>query len=385
MIRGRASPWETSCSATRSVARLVALGDRVRERPDRLLGGVGDHRVQVLSADGAALARPEREPLELGAEPHWPRAHTLDEHPRGVELEGEAHLARVGDQALRHLALLRRLEGEHLSPRRLHRLLQGSRRLAVATRAMVVSGGIAARASATRSSVLLAPPLDAVGEQVAAGGHQRDRHRPSRSERRRREPSRPWPASNSSRAPDPPSRSARARSLARVREIFASSVPQIRYAGLISAGLEGTRPSLFPAPGEPARTLAGADLYLPHPMRRLGRLHGGSTRALAIACGRARLPGDPGVRRRARTTRPSTRPARRFRSRPAARALARLQPRPRGRDERAGPAGPRDGRHAREELLLELDPRPERPGQGVVHRGAPGVGDGWTSRSRAST
>ena len=42
---------------------LVALGDRVGERPDRLFRGIGDDRLKLGDADGPPLTRPQRQPL----------------------------------------------------------------------------------------------------------------------------------------------------------------------------------------------------------------------------------------------------------------------------------------------------------------------------------
>ena len=56
---------------------LFALDDRVGPRPDRLLRGVGDHRVELAGANAPALTGPESEALELGAQAHGARAEPV--------------------------------------------------------------------------------------------------------------------------------------------------------------------------------------------------------------------------------------------------------------------------------------------------------------------
>ena len=101
-----AAPRPGRRAARRLASSGLVTGDHgVGERPDRLLGGVGHHGFKILDADPSAIAGPEREPLEFGAEADWAGPESLDQEPRGRRLQVEAELPRVRDQLLRQLAL----------------------------------------------------------------------------------------------------------------------------------------------------------------------------------------------------------------------------------------------------------------------------------------
>ena len=161
----------------------VAFEQRVGERPDGGLGGVGDHRFEVGGADLAPVARPEREPLELVAQPHRVGAHAVDQDPGGGGLEAEAEPLGVGDQqcAASRAPSAPRTRGSR--PRAaLTALTSFAGALPRAIRTRVRSGGSAPIAATTALQLAIAPALDPVGQQVAPRVHQR--HRRDRRQQR---------------------------------------------------------------------------------------------------------------------------------------------------------------------------------------------------------
>src|SRR5205814_3319586 len=110
---------------------LIPVDHRISQGPDRLLRGVGDHRLEVIPAQATPLARPEREPLELGPKTQraWPEALEKEPGRRGLELEPE--LACLGDELLGNVALPGQIEAQDIPARALGCLCQASRCLAV--------------------------------------------------------------------------------------------------------------------------------------------------------------------------------------------------------------------------------------------------------------
>ncbi len=160
--------------------RRVAFEQRVGERPDRRLGGVGDHRFEV----GGARPRPPPPPRAPGAParcagaPGWRPCARPGCGPPPDRAQKPRRL-RVGDQHARHLARLRRLELVDLPARRLDRLRPASPAL-WRGRSAPRSGRAAGRRAPSTTGVELAvaPALDPVGEQVAprlGQRHRRDR------------------------------------------------------------------------------------------------------------------------------------------------------------------------------------------------------------------
>ena len=214
MIRGSASPWATSRSATRSAS--ASSPSTTASASDQ----IASSEVSAIIASRSSLPTrppstgPEGEPLELGAQAHRAGSEALDQQPRRVRSQVEAELLGLGDQLLGQLPLPRRLEEEDLAPRALHRLRERGRRLSVGDQGDRRLGRKVREGLGDLLGVLLPPCVDAVDEQVAAG---RDQGEIAASETSMASASgarRPSPASNSSSAPGPPSRSARSRSRA---------------------------------------------------------------------------------------------------------------------------------------------------------------------------
>src|SRR5262249_14112346 len=90
-------------------------------------------------------------------------------------LEREAARLRVGDDRLRKLAPARSVEGERLAARPLDRLRELRRRLSARDEDDRRLGAERLEGLGDYADLLRAPALDAVGEQVAARGDERDR------------------------------------------------------------------------------------------------------------------------------------------------------------------------------------------------------------------
>ena len=119
-IRVQRLALASSRSAIRSAAPRSRSTIASASAQTAVLGGVGDHRLEVRDADAPALARPERQPVELGAQADGPAPMPLDQQPGGVGLERRSRGAGASATSQPGRSrCLRRREGEHLAARRL--------------------------------------------------------------------------------------------------------------------------------------------------------------------------------------------------------------------------------------------------------------------------
>ena len=232
------SPWPASRSAAAIAAAGVAVDDRVRERPDDLLGGVGDHRLEVLAGRPPAPARPRgragrarwrgawspsprrstrrrRRPARARTRAVWPpRSQRGSSRACGASKEWTSparRLDRLGE-------LLRRL---HL--RRLLARDQDDRRRPAAGPRGPRPPARPASPSSARRRPRAGSGARAISESAGSAAAKRPASGPALD---------PAPRERLQRAGPALVLGARAKA-ATVASIFASSVPAIRYAGPI--------------------------------------------------------------------------------------------------------------------------------------------------------
>ena len=168
-------------------ARRVAVDERVGERPGDLLGGVGDHRLEVGAGDRT-----------LGPAQSASRSSSVASRAVASPIRSTSSCAASGSSSNprrpasatsqpRQVARLRRRVGEHLAARGLDRVGELLRRLLL--RRLLASdeddrevGRQPGERLGDRSRLPCRPALDAVGEQIAAARGQR--HRRDRGDQR---------------------------------------------------------------------------------------------------------------------------------------------------------------------------------------------------------